>query len=122
MAVLPCRVMHDDPSDVENDFAELLAGFEVGVGGGWAVDALLGHQTRDHADLDIALPEKFESRLREPARQSWLSRAATQMIHGSAISFLSTNKGARSMFIRIHLILGFFSSLRASPKSTRSPR
>lgn len=35
------------------------------VDGGWAVDALLGHQIRDHADLDIALPEKFESRLRE---------------------------------------------------------
>jgi lincosamide nucleotidyltransferase A/C/D/E len=26
------------------------------VDGGWAVDALLGKQTRDHCDLDIALP------------------------------------------------------------------
>lgn len=26
------------------------------VGGGWAVDALLGKQTREHADLDIWLP------------------------------------------------------------------
>ena len=28
------------------------------VGGGWGVDALLGHQTRDHSDLDLWLPAK----------------------------------------------------------------
>jgi len=31
-------------------------GLEVYVDGGWAVDALLGEQTRAHDDLDIALP------------------------------------------------------------------
>jgi lincosamide nucleotidyltransferase A/C/D/E len=31
-------------------------GPEVAVGGGWAVDALLGEQTRTHADLDLWLP------------------------------------------------------------------
>ena len=31
-------------------------GIEVYVDGGWGVDALLGHQTRLHLDLDIALP------------------------------------------------------------------
>src|SRR5580700_6903255 len=30
-------------------------GLEVYVDGGWAVDALLGHQTRAHLDLDIAI-------------------------------------------------------------------
>ena len=30
-------------------------GIEVHVDGGWAVDALLGQQTRPHADLDIAI-------------------------------------------------------------------
>ena len=29
---------------------------EVCVGGGWAVDALLGEQTREHSDLDLWLP------------------------------------------------------------------
>jgi lincosamide nucleotidyltransferase A/C/D/E len=28
-------------------------GVEVSVGGGWAVDALVGRQTRPHADLDV---------------------------------------------------------------------
>ena len=32
------------------------AGLEVCIDGGWAVDALLGRQTRPHNDLDIALP------------------------------------------------------------------
>jgi lincosamide nucleotidyltransferase A/C/D/E len=37
----------------------------VYVDGGWAVDALLGQQTRPHADLDIALPHKQVPRIRE---------------------------------------------------------
>lgn len=40
-------------------------GVEVYVDGGWAVDALIGQQTRMHGDLDIALPEKHVPRLRE---------------------------------------------------------
>ncbi|MCO8270133.1 aminoglycoside nucleotidyltransferase [Actinoplanes sp. TRM 88003] len=31
-------------------------GVELCVGGGWGVDALLGEQTREHADLDVWLP------------------------------------------------------------------
>jgi lincosamide nucleotidyltransferase A/C/D/E len=40
-------------------------GLEVYVDGGWAVDALLGEQTRVHGDLDIAVPHKYMSLLRE---------------------------------------------------------
>ena len=44
-----------------SDVVELLDfleqnGLEVHVDGGWAVDALLAQQTRDHDDLDIAIP------------------------------------------------------------------
>jgi lincosamide nucleotidyltransferase A/C/D/E len=39
-------------------------GIEVYVDGGWAVDALLGRQTRIHDDLDIALPHQYVPRLR----------------------------------------------------------
>jgi lincosamide nucleotidyltransferase A/C/D/E len=36
----------------------------VVVDGGWAVDAQLGHQTRPHADLDIAMPHRGVPELR----------------------------------------------------------
>jgi lincosamide nucleotidyltransferase A/C/D/E len=35
----------------------------VVVGGGWAVDALVGRQTRDHADLDLWVPAERMERL-----------------------------------------------------------
>jgi lincosamide nucleotidyltransferase A/C/D/E len=52
-----------------DDVADLIAlleqnGLEVYVDGGWAVDAVLGEQTRPHADLDIALPQAQVPRLR----------------------------------------------------------
>ncbi|MDQ6884474.1 MAG: aminoglycoside nucleotidyltransferase [Candidatus Dormibacteraeota bacterium] len=33
-------------------------GIDVWLNGGWGVDALLGHQTREHADLDITISAK----------------------------------------------------------------
>lgn len=33
-------------------------GIRIWIGGGWAVDALLGRQTRHHADLDIVIEQK----------------------------------------------------------------
>ena len=38
------------------------AGIEVWLDGGWCVDALLGEQTREHNDLDIAV--RVEDRAR----------------------------------------------------------
>ena len=40
------------------------AGITIWVDGGWAVDALLGSQTREHADLDIAVQQLDLDRLR----------------------------------------------------------
>jgi lincosamide nucleotidyltransferase A/C/D/E len=37
---------------------------EVIIDGGWGVDALLGEQTRSHADLDIAMPHKYVPQIR----------------------------------------------------------
>jgi lincosamide nucleotidyltransferase A/C/D/E len=42
---------------------------EVIVDGGWAVDALLGEQTRPHADLDIAIPHQHVPELRRLLEQ-----------------------------------------------------
>ena len=38
-------------------------GVDACVGGGWAVDALLGRQTREHADLDLWVPAADLERL-----------------------------------------------------------
>jgi lincosamide nucleotidyltransferase A/C/D/E len=37
---------------------------DVCIDGGWGVDALLGEQTRTHADLDIAIPHKDVAQVR----------------------------------------------------------
>jgi lincosamide nucleotidyltransferase A/C/D/E len=54
---------------LEKDASDLIAllernGLDVYVDGGWAVDAVLGEQTRPHDDLDIALPHAQVARLR----------------------------------------------------------
>ena len=40
-------------------------GITVWIDGGWGVDALLGEQTREHADLDIAVHRKDNEQLRQ---------------------------------------------------------
>ncbi|HWB38858.1 MAG TPA: hypothetical protein VG604_01305 [Candidatus Saccharimonadales bacterium] len=39
-------------------------GIQVWIDGGWCVDALVGEQTREHADLDVAVARRDESKLR----------------------------------------------------------
>src|SRR5947208_1940662 len=51
-------------SDVRDLCKELDAlGIPIWLDGGWAVDALLGEQTRSYADLDIVVEQKLLSRL-----------------------------------------------------------
>lgn len=40
-------------------------GIAIWIDGGWCVDALLGKQTREHADLDIAVQRKDNAKLRK---------------------------------------------------------
>jgi lincosamide nucleotidyltransferase A/C/D/E len=52
--------------DVVDLYTQLTAlGIEVWFDGGWGVDALLGEQTRPHADVDIVVQHKDVPRLRE---------------------------------------------------------
>ena len=59
----------DNPETTANDvieFVELLNenDIDVVIYGGWGVDALLGEQTRIHADLDIAVEHKDVPKIR----------------------------------------------------------
>ncbi len=40
------------------DLMEVL-GIAPVVAGGWGIDALVGHQTREHRDLDVLIPDPF---------------------------------------------------------------
>ena len=52
-------------SDVIDLYAKLeKLGIQIWIDGGWAVDALLGEQTRKHEDLDIAVERKNLENLR----------------------------------------------------------
>jgi len=52
-------------------------GIEVVVDGGWGVGALLGEQTRIHADLDIALEHKLVPKLR-PSTKNLLEKVLSE--------------------------------------------
>jgi len=59
-----------EPKMTADDVVEIIKlleqnGIEVYVDGGWGVDALLGEQTRIHEDLDIVVPHRYVSKLRE---------------------------------------------------------
>lgn len=41
------------------------SGVQIWVDGGWGIDALLGKETRQHRDLDIAIQQKDVGQLRE---------------------------------------------------------
>ncbi|MDA1348786.1 MAG: aminoglycoside nucleotidyltransferase [Chloroflexi bacterium] len=53
----------EDVLDLYSSFESL--GIRIWVDGGWGIDALLGEQTRPHADLDIAIQQKDLPALRE---------------------------------------------------------
>ncbi len=59
----------DDPRMTKDDviaFVQLLERHDIAlyIDGGWGVDALLGEQTRPHADLDIAVEHKDAPQIR----------------------------------------------------------
>jgi lincosamide nucleotidyltransferase A/C/D/E len=70
-------------------------GLDVCIDGGWAVDALLCQQTRQHGDLDIALPASQIANLRSlletqgffevPRPDSWEHNFVLQTCEGETI-------------------------------------
>ena len=46
------------------------------VAGGWAIDLLLGRQTREHADLDLAIWRADQGKLRAALNPDWVAEVA----------------------------------------------
>jgi lincosamide nucleotidyltransferase A/C/D/E len=67
------------PQDVL-EVLDLLAvpGIPAWVDGGWGVDALLGEQTREHRDLDLAVRSGDESRLRAALARAGLVEVSAE--------------------------------------------
>ena len=76
-------------SDAVVEFLGLMeaSSIEVCLDGGWGIDALLGEQTREHADLDIILRVEDVPRLLAATRAAEEDLATTQKLQaaGSAI-------------------------------------
>ncbi len=62
----PMRTPHMTAADAVDLYRLLTSGgAPLWLDGGWAVDALIGKQARQHADLDIVIEERHVARLRE---------------------------------------------------------
>jgi hypothetical protein len=71
------------PEDIVELYRALdQAGVAIWIDGGWAVDAVVGRQTRSHNDLDIAVEARALARL--------------QQFNGALLSMMGA--GARLMF------------------------
>lgn len=84
---------------------ELLQLFEyndidVIVDGGWAVDALLGKQTREHNDLDLAVDHKYESKLRKILEENGYKEVQSE--ESRDINFVYSDKENNQLDIHIY--------------------
>jgi len=75
------------------------AGITVWVDGGWCVDALIGHVTRDHSDLDIAVDHSDEE-----AMLGWLTeRGFAKRQHPDDLAWNYVLQDAMARSIDVHV-------------------
>ncbi|MFJ8958648.1 nucleotidyltransferase domain-containing protein [Lentzea sp. NPDC102401] len=75
------------------DILAALDGFDVRVGGGWGVDALVGRQTRPHGDLDLMHREEQEPRILE----ALAARGFVETLSWRPVRFVVTDPGGREI-------------------------
>lgn len=73
-------------------------GIAVWIDGGWGVDALLGEQTRAHADLDIAVHRDHNARLRRLLE----SEGYTEEMRDDSSEFMYVMKSPDGECVDIH--------------------
>lgn len=96
------------------------AGIDTWLAGGWACDALLGQQTRFHADLDIVVADTDRQRALDVLKADGFSAFAAFNI-GQATSVVELVDRVRLRRVGLHLVTteasgdgGWAASLRAS--------
>jgi lincosamide nucleotidyltransferase A/C/D/E len=76
-------------------------GVAIWIDGGWAVDAIVGHQTRPHTDLDIAVEERSLTMLRQCL--SWRGYREAPSGDGSPWNFVLEDGDGRR--IDVHVVV-----------------
>ena len=80
------------------------AGARLWLDGGWGIDALLGEQTREHGDLDVAL----ESRHLDPFLAALAAEGFTPVGEEGATPWnflLSRRRGGRLQVLDLHVVV-----------------
>jgi lincosamide nucleotidyltransferase A/C/D/E len=76
------------------------AGIRAWIDGGWAVDALVGRQLRDHADLDLAVDSRDDARFREVAAASGFAVERVDGPHNQVWADVSGRRLDVHLFVR----------------------
>lgn len=71
----------------------------IWIDGGWCVDALLGRQTRPHADLDLAVEHRHEPRLRQLLTQ----RGFAEVVRENSTSWSYVLQDSEGRVLDIHV-------------------
>ena len=79
------------PDVLEIVYGLQAAGVRVWLDGGWGVDALIGHQTRDHEDLDLVIPLPEA----DAARRTLTALGFELVEDGSTLCFVARSAGDR---------------------------
>ncbi len=99
----------NDQGMTANDVIEIVRlldqhSIDVCVDGGWGVDALLGEQTRVHADLDLAIHHKDVAETRALLEERGFKDVPRDDTRDCNF-VLGDSRGRRSIFTLTHLIL-----------------
>lgn len=91
---------------------DLVAGFDVWIGGGWGIDALIGHQTRDHRDLDLMHRHEHEHGVLE----ALAAAGFVETLDWRPIRFVQTHEDGREIDLHPLVFQPDGSARQASPK------
>ncbi|MET9914255.1 amino acid transporter [Streptomyces sp. NPDC006476] len=91
------------------------ADVDIWIGGGWGIDALVGHQTRQHRDLDL-----MHRQSQEPAVAAALALAGfAETLDWRPVRFVVTDPHGREIDLHPLIFAADGSAVQASPAPER---